>query len=116
MPATVTRPGRAVSLIPGRRSRLIRLASIALPAARLGTPPLRTTGSHQGEDPPSWLELFFDLVFAGAIGQLAGALQDILAGHAGPRSGRAVHPDVVAVGAVHRSTPTGTNPMKPRTA
>ena len=78
MPATVTRPGRAgVTSIPGRRSRLIRLASIALPAARLGTPPLRTTGSHQREQrPASWLELFFDLVFAGAIGQLAGALQD----------------------------------------
>ena len=78
MPATAARPGRAeVTSVPGRRSRLIRLAGIALPAARLSTPPLRTVGSHQREQrPASWLELFFDLVFAGAIGQLAGALQD----------------------------------------
>ena len=78
MPTTATRPGRAgVTSVPGRPSRLIRLAGIALPAARLSTPPLRTAGSHQREQrPASWLELFFDLVFAGAIGQLAGALQD----------------------------------------
>src|SRR5271157_5347331 len=78
MPATATRPARAgVTSVPGRRSPLIRLASVALPAARLGTPPLRTAGAHQREQrPASWLELFFDLVFAGAIGQLAGALQD----------------------------------------
>ena len=49
MPATATRPGRAgVTSVPGLPSRLIRLAGIALPAARLSTPPLRTAGSHPG--------------------------------------------------------------------
>jgi low temperature requirement protein LtrA len=43
----------------------------------LGRPPLRTTGGHSRDDRrASWLELFFDLAFAGAVGQLAGALQD----------------------------------------
>ena len=98
MPATAARPGRAgVTSVPGRRARLIWLAGIALPAARLSTPPLQTAGAHQREQrPASWLELFFDLVFAGAIGQLAGALQD----HPGPVH-PAVHLDLVAVGAVH---------------
>jgi low temperature requirement protein LtrA len=78
MPATAARPDRpGVTSVPGRRSRLIRLVGLAQPAARLGAPPLRTAGAHQQEQrPASWLELFFDLVFAGAIGQLAGALQD----------------------------------------
>jgi len=43
----------------------------------LKPPPLRTAGGHsRDERQASWLELFFDLVFAGAVGQLAGALQD----------------------------------------
>src|SRR5215472_15263506 len=43
----------------------------------LKPPPLRTAGVHsRDERQASWLELFFDLVFAGAVGQLAGALQD----------------------------------------
>jgi len=43
----------------------------------LSPPPLRTAdGHHLDERHASWLELFFDLVFAGAVGQLAGALQD----------------------------------------
>jgi hypothetical protein len=38
---------------------------------------LRTANGHYRDDRrASWLELFFDLVFAGAVGQLAGALQD----------------------------------------
>ena len=46
-------------------------------AAHLGRPPLRTADGHsQDERRASWLELFFDLTFAGAVGQLAGALQD----------------------------------------
>jgi low temperature requirement protein LtrA len=46
-------------------------------AAHLGRPPLRTTGGHsRDERRASWLELFLDLAFAGAVGQLAGALQD----------------------------------------
>jgi low temperature requirement protein LtrA len=45
--------------------------------ARVGHPPLRTAGGHnRDERRASWLELFFDLAFAGAVGQLAGALQD----------------------------------------
>ena len=44
---------------------------------RLSPPRLRTAnGHHRDERRASWLELFFDLVFAGAVGQLAGALQD----------------------------------------
>jgi len=43
----------------------------------LSPPPLRTSGGHDREERrASWLELFFDLVFAGAVGQLAGAFQD----------------------------------------
>ena len=43
----------------------------------LRPPPLRTADGHyRDERQASWLELFFDLVFAGAVGQLAGALQD----------------------------------------
>jgi low temperature requirement protein LtrA len=38
---------------------------------------LRTAdGHHRDARSASWVELFFDLVFAGAVGQLAGALQD----------------------------------------
>jgi low temperature requirement protein LtrA len=40
-------------------------------------PPLRTAdGHHREERRASWIELFFDLAFAGAVGQLAGAFQD----------------------------------------
>jgi low temperature requirement protein LtrA len=39
-------------------------------------PELRTAnGHHREERRASWLELFFDLAFAGAVGQLAGAFQ-----------------------------------------
>jgi low temperature requirement protein LtrA len=42
----------------------------------MGSPALRTAdGHHRDERRASWLELFFDLAFAGAVGQLAGALQ-----------------------------------------
>jgi low temperature requirement protein LtrA len=52
---------------------VIRLASAPV---RLSPPPLRTAdGHHRDKRRASWLELFFDLVFAGAVGQLAGALQ-----------------------------------------
>jgi low temperature requirement protein LtrA len=45
-------------------------------AAHLGRPLLRTAGGHnRDERRASWLELFFDLAFAGAVGQLAGVLQ-----------------------------------------
>ncbi len=45
-------------------------------AVQLGHPALRTAdGHHRDERHASWLELFFDLAFAGAVGQLAGAFQ-----------------------------------------
>jgi low temperature requirement protein LtrA len=45
-------------------------------AVHLGRPALRTgDGHHRDERRASWLELFFDLAFAGAVGQLAGAFQ-----------------------------------------
>src|SRR5262252_1243561 len=54
------------------------LAHPALPRpVHLKPPPLRTANGHyRDERHASRLELFFDLVFAGAVGQLAGALQD----------------------------------------
>jgi low temperature requirement protein LtrA len=58
-----TRPGTATQ--PGHRL-----------AVHLGNPALRTAdGHHRDERRASWLELFFDLAFAGAVGQLAGAFQ-----------------------------------------
>jgi low temperature requirement protein LtrA len=45
-------------------------------AVHLAQPALRTAdGHHRDERRASWLELFFDLAFAGAVGQLAGAFQ-----------------------------------------
>ena len=44
---------------------------------RLSPPPLRTADAHSLERRrASWVELFFDLVFAGAVNQLAGTLQE----------------------------------------
>ncbi len=44
---------------------------------RLPRPRLRTADGHDREERrASWVELFFDLAFAGAVGQLAGAFQD----------------------------------------
>jgi len=54
-----------------------RLARVRLHQIRLSPPPLRTADGHHLEPRRvSWVELFFDLVFAGAVNQLAGALQD----------------------------------------
>jgi low temperature requirement protein LtrA len=48
-----------------------------LHVVHLGRPALRTADGHdRDERRASWLELFFDLAFAGAVGQLAGAFQD----------------------------------------
>ncbi|MGO8960050.1 MAG: low temperature requirement protein A [Streptosporangiaceae bacterium] len=53
-----------------------RLATTLPHPVHLQPPPLRTADGHDREERrTSWLELFFDLVFAGAVGQLAGALQ-----------------------------------------
>ena len=54
-----------------------RIAAIGFHTIRISPPPLRTANGHDlDERRASWLELFFDLVFAGAVGQLAGAFQD----------------------------------------
>lgn len=46
-------------------------------AVHIGHPALRTANGHDSDERrASWLELFFDLAFAGAVGQLAGAFQD----------------------------------------
>jgi low temperature requirement protein LtrA len=58
----------------GRFRHVAHLASVPV---RLSPPLLRTgEGHHRDERRASSLELFFDLVFAGAVGELAGALQD----------------------------------------
>jgi low temperature requirement protein LtrA len=53
------------------------LTRVPLHQVRLSPPLLRTADGH-GREPRrvSWVELFFDLVFAGAVNQLAGTLQD----------------------------------------
>ena len=84
MPAAATRarraaapasaPGHTHPPAAGLPSRLTRLAGAP---ARVSPPPLRTADGHdRDERHASWLELFFDLAFAGAVGQLAGALQN----------------------------------------
>ena len=76
MPATAAPPdnGAPASII---RAPMALLAGLPLHPVRLSPPPLRTAAGHSHDERrASWLELFFDLVFAGAVGQLAGALQD----------------------------------------
>jgi Bacterial low temperature requirement A protein (LtrA) len=68
MPATAVRPG-STGPAGGRPG--------ALHVVHLGSPTLRTADGHdRDERRASWLGLFFDLAFAGAVGQLAGAFQD----------------------------------------
>jgi low temperature requirement protein LtrA len=60
------------------RSRALLGQLVAIPSRTLqvSPPALRTADGHdRDERRASWLELFLDLVFAGAIGQLAGAFQ-----------------------------------------
>ena len=53
------------------------LIRASLHQIRLSPPPLRTADGHGLERRrASWVELFFDLVFAGAVNQLASTLQD----------------------------------------
>jgi low temperature requirement protein LtrA len=53
------------------------LIRASLHQMRLSAPPLRTADGHGLERRrASWVELFFDLVFAGAVNQLASTLQD----------------------------------------
>jgi low temperature requirement protein LtrA len=62
---------------PTGRPKGLRRYGMPHMAVHLDPPSLRTADGHdQEERRASWLELFFDLVFAGAVGQLAGALQD----------------------------------------
>jgi len=78
MPAATVRSGRytARSVTVSAPHR-IGIARVPLHPVRLPPPPLRTADGHsQEERRASWLELFFDLAFAGAVGELAGALQD----------------------------------------
>ena len=75
MPAPVT---QAIE-VPSRLALGTWFPSCRLAAehVHLPHPPLRTADGHyRDERRASWLELFFDLAFAGAVGQLAGALQE----------------------------------------
>ena len=64
---------RAAARRPGAGARLARAP---LRPIRISPPPLRTADGHSLERRASWVELFFDLVFAGAVNQLADTLQD----------------------------------------
>jgi low temperature requirement protein LtrA len=69
--ATATRGAQARP-----RAMLGELTTIPSRKLRVNPPALRTANGHdRDERRASWLELFFDLVLAGAIGQLAGAFQ-----------------------------------------
>src|SRR5215470_488657 len=85
MPATGVHRGTLATLAARLESRPVR-RPVVRPgqpmhpghhhAVHLGQPALRTAnGHHRDERRASWLELFFDLAFAGAVGQLAGAFQ-----------------------------------------
>src|SRR5215469_10241232 len=78
MPAVTTIRGDTAPVAVTRiRAVAARVAEMAVHPVRLSPPPLRTADGHDLEERrASWLELFFDLAFAGAVGQLAGALQD----------------------------------------
>ena len=73
---TLVRPDRGGTGIPGHGSPSGPAHPVVVHPFHVSPPPLRTAdGHHLDERRTSWLELFFDLVFAGAVGQLAGALQ-----------------------------------------
>lgn len=77
MPPATARSGQnAATSVTSFPSRRIGMTRAQLHPIKLSPPPLRTAGHHPEERRASWLELFFDLAFAGAVGQLAGALQD----------------------------------------
>lgn len=58
------------------RTLLAQVAALPFHPTRFSPPLLRTADGHdRDERRASWLELFFDLVFAGAVNQLAGAFQ-----------------------------------------
>jgi low temperature requirement protein LtrA len=80
----LVRPNRHQTGISARRlpsgrahPTLAHPIHLSPPPVHLSPPPLRTgDGHHRDERRASWLERFFDLVFVGAVGELAGALQD----------------------------------------
>ncbi len=73
---TLVHPDRGGTGIPGHGSPSGPEYPVVVHPFHVSPPPLRTAdGHHLDERRTSWLELFFDLVFAGAVGQLAGALQ-----------------------------------------
>ena len=75
MPALVS-PDHHQTGISSRRFLSGRTHPALVHPIHLSPPPLRTAdGHHQDQRRTSWLELFFDLVFVGAVGQLAGVLQ-----------------------------------------
>jgi low temperature requirement protein LtrA len=78
MPAVTATTGVAAPVAVTRFTGFItRMTVTPLHPPRLSPPSLRTADGHdRDERRASWLELFFDLVFAGAVGQLAGALQE----------------------------------------
>ncbi len=78
MPATTAvahRPG--TTAVPRQPATAAHLAHLPLRPIRISPPTLRTVDGHGIERRhASWVELFFDLVFAGGVNQLAGTLQD----------------------------------------
>jgi low temperature requirement protein LtrA len=73
MPAATAIRGNTTA----RSALIARMTTIPLHPLRISPPPLRTADGHDLEERhASWLELFLDLVFAGAVGQLAGAFQE----------------------------------------
>ncbi len=75
--ATATRSVTAPVAVTRTRAIAARISEVPFHPVRLTPPPLRTANGHDLEERrASWLELFLDLVFAGAVGQLAGAFQD----------------------------------------
>ena len=85
MPVTDVRRGPLAALAATPEGRLVhRQVTHPGHAMHLARPALRTAdGHHRDERRASWLELFFDLAFAGAVGQLVGAFQS--------------HPDLAAL-------------------
>ncbi len=73
MPAATAIRGDAAA----RSGLMARITAIPYHPVRISPPLLRTADGHDLEDRrASWLELYLDLVFAGAVGQLAGAFQE----------------------------------------
>ena len=82
LPGTGTPEAAATTEGPSSRTRCmrdvppVRSGSVKTSALLRITPPLLRTadGHHRDQRWPSWVELFFDLAFAGAATQLAGTL------------------------------------------